>query len=221
MTYDTFHKDADRIYHVRPDDVAYARRITSPWFLAKFLKEDFPEIEDACKADIRHKVPIVIDGNTQNVTTALVDSAFLKMFDVRLIEGNMDFLTWGSHKIAITEDESRLLFGDKSPIGETLNLYGGNTIICAVVSNANKHSNIYFQYLEANINDSPYAMMGSETFIKLRKNTDIKNFARKLHDYKVEFVNSQFEDFRILPLTSLRYKDPNVETQIKFQYLLL
>ncbi|MDR0836022.1 MAG: FtsX-like permease family protein, partial [Tannerella sp.] len=224
MTYDHFHRDVERIYHVRPvEKPSDTQRISSPWFLAKFLKETFPEIEASCKVEIREKTLLLIDENTQYVTNALVDSAFLKMFDVRLIEGNPDFLIEGSKKIAITEAQSRLMFGDKSPLGEILNInFENNTrTICAVVSTPKKHSNIYFQFLEGTTNESQWAYHTGETFIKLNKNTDTKGLARKLHDYKIEFANSGYENFQMTPLTSLRYKDSNVETQVKFQYLLL
>ncbi|GHT49100.1 ABC transporter permease [Bacteroidia bacterium] len=221
MTYDTFHRDADRIYHVRRvGDHSETFHITSPWFLAKQLKENFPEIEEAGKAEIREKVPLVIDGNAQRVTTARVDSAFLSMFDIRLMEGNLDFLVWGSEKIAITEEQSRLIFGDKSPLGETIKMDGKNRTICAVVSNWGKHSNIYFQFLEGTINDAPLAYNTGETFIKLNKNTNIKGLSEKLHDYKIDF-QAKFENFQMTPLTSLRYKDANVQPDVKFQYLLL
>jgi hypothetical protein len=222
MTYDNFHRDAERIYHVRPmENGIYDARITSPWFLAKRLKENFPEIEESCKAEVFSKIPVVFNGNTQYVAVASVDSGFLKMFDVRLIEGNLDFLEWGSNKIAITERQSQLLFGNKSPLGDSVNMDNGRRTICAVVSNMGKHSNVYFDVLEGTINDSQYAYMTGETFIKLNKNADVKKFTDKLQAHEIEFSGSVFKNFKMTLLSSLRYKDANVRPDVTFQYLLL
>jgi ABC-type antimicrobial peptide transport system permease subunit len=218
MTYDDFHRDADRIYHVRPDVNLENYKITSDCLLASKLKEAFPEVEESCNTFL-HKETLLLNENEQEVILAGADSAFMKMFDIRLIEGNLDFLVRESGKIAITEEESKRLFGEKSPLGETVKVYQENKTICAVVSGWSKHSNIYYQFLRGNkcIHSSTFVGAGDETFIKLKKNTDIPKFADKLHNYQPKKEDNPLV---INSISSLRYKDSNIETEVKFQYLL-
>ena len=48
LTYDTFRKDADRIYYVRVESKTDDQGLSSvtPYPLARYLKETFPEIEE-------------------------------------------------------------------------------------------------------------------------------------------------------------------------------
>ena len=50
MTYDTFHDGADRIYRIRKEEKGSANGLGSvtPYPLAAYLKETFPEVESAC-----------------------------------------------------------------------------------------------------------------------------------------------------------------------------
>ena len=50
LTYDTFRKDADRIYYVRMESETDDQGLSSvtPYPLARYLKETFPEIEESC-----------------------------------------------------------------------------------------------------------------------------------------------------------------------------
>ena len=49
LTYDTFRKDADRIYYVRMESETDDQGLSSvtPYPLARYLKETFPEIEES------------------------------------------------------------------------------------------------------------------------------------------------------------------------------
>ena len=51
LTYDTFRKDADRIYYVRVESETNDQGVSSvtPYPLARYLKETFPEVEESSK----------------------------------------------------------------------------------------------------------------------------------------------------------------------------
>lgn len=50
MTYDTFHRDADRLYLVGVNDDSFGGSSASftPYALGRYLKEHYSEIEDYC-----------------------------------------------------------------------------------------------------------------------------------------------------------------------------
>jgi hypothetical protein len=66
------------------------------------------------------------------------------MFDVKILEGNRDFLIYGSKNIAITQQKARQLFGDESPIGNTVKIQNDELTISTIVSGMSKRSNYAF-----------------------------------------------------------------------------
>ena len=164
MTFDNFHKHAKHLYVVYSPDIfsptGYGRR--SPNQLAAYLKETFPEIADAA--------PVIPAGRTGTVTVEGVDipakfinadSSFLRIFDVKILEGSREFLIVGGNKIAITREKARQFFGDENPIGKTVSSYE----ICAVVSDMPKRSNYAFDLIRPFFDISP-GSRGENTIIE-------------------------------------------------------
>jgi hypothetical protein len=155
MTYDTFHEGAQRLYLVRNEtnftfDGSTLSRVT-PYPLAAYLKETFPEVEDACNMQGSWGASeITLDGVSHTAFQLGVDEAFMRLFKVEVLEGSLDFLVQDSKKMAITEEESQKLFGDESPIGKTVSYYGQEFTICAIVKGWSHHSNCCFDFLEPN-----------------------------------------------------------------------
>jgi len=120
MTYDSFHKNAKQLYVVcRPDILSQTGYSKSIYYQLLNLKETFPEI--ANEAAFTHvKNTFVVDDTEIPVSIiGTTDSSFLRLFDVKIIEGNREFLIDGK-KVAITNEKARQLFGDENPIGKLL-----------------------------------------------------------------------------------------------------
>ena len=74
-----------------------------------------------------------------------MDSASMKIFPIRFVSGNTNFLVNGSKEIAITEELAGKLFGKENPIGKELSIYGQESPICAVVKAWEPHTNMPFE----------------------------------------------------------------------------
>jgi hypothetical protein len=116
MTYDSFHKNADRMYCV---NIPAGASITStksdvsrttPYPLAEYLKSTFPEIANAVPVNSEPMSEIETDGVTHNVDLLEIDSSFFSMFDVKLVAGSMNFVIPGSKNIAVTGEKAKQLF---------------------------------------------------------------------------------------------------------------
>ena len=97
MTFDSFHKNADRMYVVYTpsarNQTGYDRRTPNP--LAVYLKETFPEIKDAIPLQPAWQGgKITVDGIEFPALTIRVDSSFFRMFDVKILDGSLDFQIW-------------------------------------------------------------------------------------------------------------------------------
>jgi hypothetical protein len=224
MTYDTFHKDADRICEIgiklenstfHPDGIIRA----TPYLLAAHLKKTFPEITDVCNIKAQ-KREVTIDKVKYSVSMFGVDSSFLRMFDVKIIEGSLDFTMPESKKVAITKEKSKELFQSESPLGKTISVTKGDErTICAVVTGWSEHSNYSFDILSSPEPSDDWGSWYVKTFIKLAPGINIPLFGDKLSKIQSE---SEFGHKQIItPITSIRYKDPVIDREVTFHHIVL
>jgi hypothetical protein len=224
MSYDSFHEGADRLYLVRNEsnnnlNGSNLSQVT-PYPLAAYLKENFPEVEDVCNT---HSWPseIIVDGVTHKVFSIGVDSAFMRFFQIEVLEGNLDFLVQDSKKVAITQEEAQKLFGNENPLGKTFLIYEREFTICAIVKGWSKHSNYPFDFLAPNYHSGQWNNSAWQTLIRLNVGVDAVAFAKKMYEIKVEKDYATFTKAVITPLTSLRYDQPSGKVDIKFEYIAL
>jgi len=226
MSYDKFHRDSERIYVVyhTTNNIWSSTGLTrgSNFRMAALLKENFPEISDAAVVapgwgDSRFK----IDGIEYPAFRILIDSAFFRMFDIQIIEGNRDFLIPLSNKVAITQRKAREWFGDENPIGKELDYYGTTKTVVAVVAEWNQPSNIRFDLIESLEMNYPWEdQMGEGSLIKLLPGTNVEAFKEKLAKFKVEQPNTNYTNLTLIPLNKIRYQDTDIPREVKFQYIV-
>lgn len=222
QTYDTFHDGADRIYVVRIASEMYNDGISqiTPYPLAAFMKETFPEIETACNmqawnCQFKYKE---VEYSSFEIG---VDSATMEMFRFDVISGNHNFMLPDNEEIAITDQLAAQLFGKEDPIGKEIDIYGKRKI-CAIVKPWDIHSNMPFEILASNRYEKEWNMSSWQTFIKIRKGVDIETFRKKLKEFKADkdpsFVISKTE---LTPITAMRYDRPSREVTVKYEHILL
>ena len=131
---DSWHQHADRICLVG-DQTSF-----SMWPQAgDWIKEVCPEIEQkCCVMSVRGKVKYgqqeVKDGENENGIIMVADSTFFQFFDFELETGSRQTALNSPDKCVITERLAHRLFGDKNPIGESVQIVGeydvepGNTV---------------------------------------------------------------------------------------------
>ena len=230
MTFDNFHKNAKNMYvvyapYIFGNTAEYRRADIYP--LATYLKETFPEIIDAAPLGLPYPGrKVTVEDIEYPAMFIRADSSFFRMFDVKILEGSWDFLIPDSRKVAITREKARQLFGNEHPVGKTIN--NGRIEICAVVSQIPKQSNYTFDFIEPVYS---YAMdptrnwfnsSGDNTIIKLMPETNIEVFKKKLYEHEIVSAGIVIvKKFIIKPLTKIRYVDPYVFREVKFQHIVI
>jgi hypothetical protein len=132
MTYDSFHKNADQLYRVSVKDRmgvtsdGLTTEINVP--LDLYLKKTFPEINNATRAMGWNQIAIEIDDVKSITSIICTDSSFLKMFDIKILAGNSDFMIYENKQIALTQEKTTQLFGNENPIGKTVVLCVGGRV---------------------------------------------------------------------------------------------
>ncbi|SEA78977.1 putative ABC transport system permease protein [Xylanibacter ruminicola] len=131
---DSWHQHADRIV-LMGDQTSF-----SMWpQAAEKIKDMCPEIEQKCcvmsvRGKIKYGRQEAKDGENENGIIMVADSTFFQFFDFELETGSRQTALNSPDKCVITERLAHRLFGDKNPIGESVQIVGeydvepGNTV---------------------------------------------------------------------------------------------
>jgi hypothetical protein len=171
-----------------------------------------------------------IDAIPYSVLYASIDSSFLSIFNISIIEGNSDFIIPESKKIAISEKKSKELFGDESPLGKEVfakDMYLGTEVslgvIGAVVTGYPEHSNYPYDVLfPIGPPHNKWEMSNWGTLIELTPGVNVSAFKEKLYEIEIERENNhKLSKIRMTPLTAIHYEDPNIKREVKFAHIVL
>lgn len=126
ISFDRFNENINNIYRIIVD-VDFTDKqeniAVTPAALGPVLKENFPEISDFCRIQIRSNQVISYKEKSFNEDNiAFVDPSFLKIFDYPLSQGSEKTALSESRNIVITEDLVKKYFGNENPIGKILEL---------------------------------------------------------------------------------------------------
>ena len=232
MTYDTFHKDAGQIHIIRKkDNMSLSQdgvNNFTPYVLAQYLKENFSEIKASCAVQAGYRGhDYYFNDEPYHMRTLSLDSMALSVFDIRILEGNDEFLTLRSNKVAITRQAAHRIFGDESPLGkEIYDEYNRKRplIICAVVSKWPGHSNFEYDIITRVWPNDRWGSSGWLTLVRLHENASSEAFAKKIEELVIDVPDSEnwkMKDWIATPITQLHYHHPLVNMDVKFQHVVL
>lgn len=223
LTYDAFRLNADRIYRVRVPDIWTGKGLYSvtPYPLANYLKETFPEIEAAGNLQ-DFECDIKANGQTIKVNCMRADTSFFHIFSVPILIGNKSVLRNESKEVAVTEDLAKRLFGEENPLGKQIKFFGEEYSVEAVIpTNRNTHTHIPYDFLCAVNQRSSFGASDSKTYILLKEGVDKEQFMDKLHHLKIEKDAVVLSEMVATPLTALHYTQPDEGRNIKFNHVIL
>ncbi|MDP9230174.1 MAG: ABC transporter permease, partial [Bacteroidota bacterium] len=129
LSYDKFHKDANRIFQVtlngtRNGEEFWAGNTPPP--VGAALVNNFPEIESYTRMYNASDEVVRSEENKQaeNYFTERnvhgVDSNFLQLFNYKLLEGNAATCLLQPNSVVITEQIAKKYFGKSNPMGRIL-----------------------------------------------------------------------------------------------------
>lgn len=246
FSYDKFHSKSDRIYrawvrehNVGMDDIL---DIVTPLPLAGALQESFPEVASTCR--IYALTPLVKIGDQSfSEDIRMVDSAFFKVFDFKLIEGNRDNPFPTSNSILLTENTAKKYFGKENAIGKNIEMQLGNEkvilSVAGIVKSAPEESSIKYNALipfsNAKFIFSDRAMkawfnVNPETYVLLKENVNAENLAKKFPSMVKQNLGEDYKEggyiVSLQPITKI-HLDTSLPAGIaptsnpKYSYILL
>ncbi|HEU4858930.1 MAG TPA: ABC transporter permease, partial [Chitinophagaceae bacterium] len=157
LSYDKFHKDADRIFQVVLNGNMNGQEFwggnTAPPVGAA-LTNNIPEIESYTRFYEPNDMVVRYEGNGRSAfftekNILAVDSNFLQLFGFEIIEGDAATALMKPGSVVITKTIAKKYFGDENAIGKTLSMREDKQpfTVTAVLKNVPSSSSIQFDFL--------------------------------------------------------------------------
>ncbi|QHS57279.1 FtsX-like permease family protein [Mucilaginibacter sp. 14171R-50] len=224
-SFDNFHGDnIVRLNEVQkfPGMAASQKVGLSMFPMAPALKAEFPEVKSYTRVKWDRKYQMT-NGETRVFLPQVfaVDSAFLDIFNFKVIKGNAKDAIEKPNSIALTQETAEKLFGKEDPIGKVINHYGGDTVkftVTAVMENCPKNSQLQF--------DALYSLPGIQqkwmdrwggnwlnTYLKVTPGTDLRAFEAKMPAFLKKHMDGEgwkYYELFYLPLKDVHSKAADI-----------
>ncbi|WP_421918311.1 ABC transporter permease [Marinifilum sp.] len=195
LSFDTYHKDVNRIYAVYENqryadgDVFSVYSTPSP--LAESLKKEYAEVEYSSRM-VSTWGQLILSANGKTIVVnggKVVDPDFFKIFSIPVVHGNFSNPLTNDNTIVLSQRMSDKLFGDINPVGMNVEINSSyQFIVGAVVENAPENSSIHFDfflpikffqdYWQYDLTD--WEANSFYTFLKLKEGANSKYLAENI-----------------------------------------
>jgi putative ABC transport system permease protein len=223
-SYDSFNKNADRLYRVPLEIVKNSTKLrtiaSSNAAVAHAMKEEFPEVEDFCRlvktslftSDLGHYYANALEFSSQDNKGKLTafneenvwfaDPGLLTMFTFPLIGGKEDALK-EPNSVVLTERMAKKYFGNTNPVGQQMRLNREMVLnVTGVIKDVPENSHLQFDILISfstmlhNVGDL-YDNWGWNVFysyVLLKPGADARALQAKLPALKLKYLGPEDND---------------------------
>jgi putative ABC transport system permease protein len=215
-SYDRFHNDAGQIYRVVKDfvndDGSRLPDATTPPALAPAMQKDIPEVATTTRVFPGWGANFLIKYGDKKISEDKlyrVDSSFFDVFTFPFVHGNAKDAFKEVQSIVLTESSAKRYFGNDNPMGKTLQIDRlGNLMVTGVLKDVPHASHFHFDFLIStrkfggNI-DADWGFYNFYTYVKLKPNSDITAFTKKVQDVYKKNTTDGTNIFYVQPLTAI------------------
>jgi len=216
FTFDRFHKNASNIYRVYRWSQEMmgepARGDTyMPMPLGPAMKDELPDVEDYVRMqDSWDEKFIKADDKITRSRISFADPQILKMFSFRFKSGDPSTALSDPHNIILTEKTVKKLFGNKDPIGKSVEIKEDEKfepfIVSAVAENIPANSTISFDILGSfkhhEMSPSGKRSFGKwtrssyQTYVQLRPGSKLPNDSATLVSFRSHYYPDEVAEFK-------------------------
>ena len=203
LSYDRYNTKAGRIYRINEDlklgnnSVLYA--VCMPP-LAKTLKSDFPEVEDAVR--IKNAGTFHIKKNNETIIEnriAFADPSIFNVFTLPMISGVPAMALIEPNSVVLTESSAKKYFNSTDVVGKTLKVDDNKLLnITGVIKDipTQSHFNFDFFISMSTFPDSKsdkWLRSDYNTYILFKKGTDPQKFEAKFPAFLVKYSSGEMQ----------------------------
>jgi putative ABC transport system permease protein len=227
------HKNVYRLNEVQQfAGMAAAEKVAITMFpMGPTLKDEFPEVLNYSRVQLKNQYQVTYGEKRVFFPQAyFVDTAFLRMFDFPLLEGDRQTALQNPNSIVLTQSAARKLFGTADPIGKTVSHFGEDTLlftVTGILKDVPANSQFQFDALQSfNTVYKPNWMNrwgdnDINTYLELVPNADIAALEKKFPAYlKKHLAGDNAKNYKLflLPLRDIHANSIDITyDEINFQ----
>jgi putative ABC transport system permease protein len=218
-SYDKYHTDATNIHRVVKDfvndDKSRLPDATTPPALAPALQREIPEVTQATRVFPSWGSKYLIKYGDKAINEEKlfrVDSNFFDVFTFPFVQGNNLKAFAQLNSIVLTESSAKRYFGKDNPMGKVLTIDNlGDMMVTGVLKDVPDNSHFHFDFLisirklAGNI-DQNWNFYNFYTYVKLKPNTDITIFTKKVQGIYDKANDQATNIFYTQPLTDIHLR---------------
>ncbi len=201
LGYDRFNTKADRIYrlisHIKfgGNDARYA---VCPAPLARTIREEIPEIEDATR--FRSWGAFLVKKDKENYkeyNAVWADPGVFTIFSIPLLKGNINSVLKEPNTMVISESAARKYFGSSDPLNQTLVLNGDMLYtVTGIYKDIPRKSHFHFDMMLAMSGleegqNNEWLSNNFQTYYLVREGADASSIQKKINDLFFKYAGPQ------------------------------
>ncbi|MEE9464902.1 MAG: ABC transporter permease, partial [Candidatus Neomarinimicrobiota bacterium] len=237
LGYDRFHQNADTLHRVVENQHYAGGEIfpvaVTPGPLAFTLKDDYPEIVNACR--IQRPMTMLVEYEDQSFNEAgvmLASPTFFEMFTFPFLQGDPATALDDLNSIVVTRSMAEKYFGDRDPLGQRLRLFGQSDFtVTGVIEDIPPNSHLQFSMVSPFMNIAQFGAnlddWGSNsyfTYVQLQEGTPHQEVSAKIIDVIKEHNEGSVTDLYLQPLPRIHLHSDftaDIGGHGEFQYVVL
>ena len=207
LSYDNFHKDADRIYIVGQDRKSEAgRELVGGNFplLAPTLKDRYPQVEAAGRinsgwiSQVKYKHNVFKEEALWDA-----DSGIFDVLSIPFIQGNPKAALERPNTAVMTEFYANKYFGDEDPLGETITIGEKEYEVTGIVRDPPLNTDFAYKIIKSwktvEMEEEDHwrtwhpGMAATACLIKLSEGVDAKDFEEQIQKIPYEFCGEELD----------------------------
>ena len=138
-----------RIYEERKNENATTYGASVPPAYAPFLKQQYPEVDQAVRILMTGDKRLIESGDKRNYEDKgwFADPAFFQVFPMKMISGDPATALSAPNTVVISEDVAKRFFGNQDALGKTLRIDKEDYAVKGVMENFPTHFHLNFRYI--------------------------------------------------------------------------
>lgn len=190
LSYDSFHKKADRTYRVTMNALDFNPSVSMA--IAPAMRTDFPELEQVSQYWYQGSGMVKVGQNRYSEKGyAYADGHFTDIFDYEWLAGNPRTALTAPNTVVLTESIAHKYFGDGPAMGQVIQLDNEFTLsVTGIIKDPPGNSHLHFIFLVSFETVKPqmatsefYAIAGGNTFIVAPAHYSVRQMERKMPSF--------------------------------------
>ncbi|HTF30610.1 MAG TPA: ABC transporter permease, partial [Flavitalea sp.] len=189
LSYDSFHKKADRTYRVTMNALDFNPSVSM--VVTPTLRTAFPELENVSQFWFMQEGLVKVGENQYpEKAFAFGDDQFMKIFDYQWLAGDRTTALTDPNSVVLTESIARKYFGDKDPMGQVINVQNDLELkVTGLIKDLPGNTHLPFNFIMSFesirkkldvANRHFYNINGGFTYIVLPKNYSVETLQKQM-----------------------------------------